>query len=99
MFSLCSTFTRLHVRAPTPLRPKGVRHKVQLAPRKANFVRRHQGRVGIPIGGSIKGTTLKFGDWGLRVKVCPRLLAITLYSLVAHCSVRRETERSFQLGR
>ncbi|KAI6132288.1 ribosomal protein L10e/L16, partial [Pisolithus croceorrhizus] len=28
----------------------------------------HKGRIPIPIGGSTRGTTLAFGDWGIRIK-------------------------------
>ena len=31
-------------------------------------IKRHKGRVPIPIGGSIKGTTLAYGEWGIRIK-------------------------------
>ncbi|KAF5318441.1 hypothetical protein D9619_010689 [Psilocybe cf. subviscida] len=31
-------------------------------------VKRHKGRVPIPIGGSTKGTTLAYGEWGIRIK-------------------------------
>jgi ribosomal protein L16/L10AE len=31
-------------------------------------VKRHKGRIPIPTGGSTKGTTLAFGDWGIRIK-------------------------------
>jgi len=45
-----------------------VRLRHQLAPRKVTFVKRHKGVIPIPIGGSTKGTTLAYGDWGLRIK-------------------------------
>jgi len=31
-------------------------------------MKRHKGRVPIPTGGSIKGTTLAYGEWGIRIK-------------------------------
>ena len=31
-------------------------------------IKRQKGRLPIPIGGSTKGTTLAFGEWGIRVK-------------------------------
>jgi len=40
----------------------------QLAPRKVTFIKRHKGIIPIPTSGSIKGTTLAYGDWGLRIK-------------------------------
>jgi ribosomal protein L16/L10AE len=30
-------------------------------------IKRHKGRVPIPIGGSTKGTTLAYGEWGIRI--------------------------------
>jgi hypothetical protein len=46
----------------------GVRFRSQLAPRQVQHVKRHKGRVPIPIGGSTKGTTLAYGEWGIRIK-------------------------------
>ncbi|KIM53093.1 hypothetical protein SCLCIDRAFT_18023 [Scleroderma citrinum Foug A] len=46
----------------------GVRFRSQLAPRRVQNVRRHKGRIPIPTGGSTRGTTLAFGDWGIRIK-------------------------------
>ncbi|KAN0121530.1 Ribosomal protein L10e/L16 [Russula decolorans] len=48
--------------------PPLVRLRHQLAPRKVTFVKRHTGIIPIPTGGSTKGTTLAYGDWGLRIK-------------------------------
>jgi ribosomal protein L16/L10AE len=45
-----------------------VRFRHQLAPRKVTFVKRHKGVIPIPTGGSVKGTTLAYGEWGLRIK-------------------------------
>ncbi|KAF8480414.1 mitochondrial ribosomal protein L16 [Russula ochroleuca] len=45
-----------------------VRSRHQLAPRKVTYIKRHTGIIPIPIGGSTKGTTLAYGDWGLRIK-------------------------------
>ena len=44
------------------------RFRSQLAPMRVKYLRRHKGVLPIPIGGSIKGTTLAFGDWGIRIK-------------------------------
>lgn len=48
--------------------PSLVRFRHQLAPRRVNFVKRHKGVIPIPTGGSVKGTTLAYGEWGLRIK-------------------------------
>ena len=39
-----------------------------MAPRKVKWVKRQKGTIPIPIGGSTKGTTLAFGEWGIRIK-------------------------------
>ena len=46
----------------------GVRFRSQLAPRRVQNVKRHKGRIPIPTGGSTRGTTLAFGEWGIRIK-------------------------------
>lgn len=44
------------------------RARSQLAPRRVRYRKSHKGRVPVPIGGSTKGTTLAFGEYGLRVR-------------------------------
>lgn len=76
MFSLSlsrvvrSTASHAFHRVPTALGPLSLftRGRSQLAPRQVKNVKRHKGRVPIPIGGSTKGTTLAYGDWGIRIK-------------------------------
>ncbi|KAI0937629.1 hypothetical protein AcW1_001538 [Taiwanofungus camphoratus] len=79
MFSLSSTRSLLaacrpsksfvsHVAAaPTPLLTFA-RFRSQLAPKRVKYIKRQKGVVPIPVGGSIKGTTLAYGDWGIRIK-------------------------------
>jgi hypothetical protein len=63
----CATCLR---RASLTLSLPGIfsRARSQLAPRQVQHIKRHKGRIPIPTGGSIKGTTLAFGDWGIRIK-------------------------------
>jgi hypothetical protein len=60
--------TQHHV--PTALLPfiLFTRGRGDLAPKQVKYAKRHKGRVPIPTGGSTKGTTLAFGDWGIRIK-------------------------------
>ena len=55
---------------PTALSPLSLftRGRGNLAPKQVKYLRRHKGRVPIPIGGSTRRTTLAFGDWGIRIK-------------------------------
>lgn len=82
MFSLSSISQRLgsslcrarqsspHHFVPTALSPLSLftRGRGQLAPKQVKYAKRHKGRIPIPIGGSTKGTTLAYGDWGIRIK-------------------------------
>lgn len=54
----------------TVLNPLSIfnRGRTQLAPRQVQHIKRHKGRIPIPIGGSTKGTTLAYGEWGIRIK-------------------------------
>ncbi len=70
MFSLSSITSLLRpsilpFRSPITLL---TRSRGQLAPQKVKYLKRHKGRVPIPIGGSTRGTTLAFGDWGIRIR-------------------------------
>ncbi|CEH13367.1 Mitochondrial ribosomal protein L16 [Ceraceosorus bombacis] len=58
-----------------PEGPAQVRYKGQLAPRRTKYRKAHKGRVPVPIGGSIKGTTLNEGAYGLRLLEPARLSA------------------------
>jgi hypothetical protein len=47
--------------------PSISRARGDLAPRRTKYKKAHKGRIPLPIGGSSKGTTLAFGDFGIRV--------------------------------
>ncbi|KAJ7136090.1 mitochondrial 54S ribosomal protein YmL47 [Mycena epipterygia] len=69
MFSLSALARRQPRNVPTALNPLSLftRGRNNLAPRQVKHIKRHKGRVPIPIGGSTKGTTLAYGDWGIRI--------------------------------
>ena len=50
------------------LKPVATRSRSNLAPKKMTRIRRQKGTIPIPTGGSTKGTTLAYGDWGIRIK-------------------------------
>ncbi|KAK8844797.1 ribosomal protein L16 [Kwoniella newhampshirensis] len=66
-----------------------VRHRGQLAPRRTKFKKSAKGAPGtqIPIGGSLKGTTLHHGTYGLRACSSTRISAAQLTS--CQMAVRR----------
>jgi ribosomal protein L16 len=44
-----------------------VRHRNSLAPKSTPYPKRQKGTIPVPTGGSTKGTTLAFGEWGIRI--------------------------------
>ncbi|KAF5383209.1 hypothetical protein D9615_004951 [Tricholomella constricta] len=65
----CNASSTPH-RVTTALGPLSIfaRGRSQLAPRQVQHIKRHKGRIPIPTGGSTKGTTLAYGEWGIRIK-------------------------------
>lgn len=57
-----------------------MRFKSQLAPRRTKYRKAHKGRVPLAIGGSLKGTTLNEGMYGIRLLEPARLTAKQLES-------------------
>lgn len=47
---------------------QGKRYKHEYEPRYKEFKKKHKGRVTVRTGGSIKGSTMKFGKYGVRLK-------------------------------
>lgn len=65
-----SFLTSLFRRAAPLIRhdvPSTSRARGDLAPRRTKYKKAHKGRVPLPTGGSTKGTTLVFGDYGIRI--------------------------------
>lgn len=63
--------------APSPLQLEHLqlRFRSELAPKRVKYRKAFKGDVPVRIGGSLKGTTLEIGDYGLRVKAPCRLSA------------------------
>ena len=91
--ALVSSFSRLAVSsvssAPSASSASGrvqVRHK-SLVPRRTKYRKAQKGRTPLALGGSLKGTTLEWGDYGLRVNEAVRLSAKHLE--VAEAALKR----------
>ncbi|BEJ14383.1 hypothetical protein CspHIS471_0401500 [Cutaneotrichosporon sp. HIS471] len=67
--------------AVSPIAAMGVRFRGQLAPRRTKYRKSQKGRPSFPTGGSIKGTTLQFDGYGLRLLSAVRLTAGQLTSI------------------
>ena len=70
LLAACRPVSSFVSHASTPLSPApaGVRFRSQLAPKRVKYLKRHKGLLPIPTGGSTKGTTLAYGDYGIRIK-------------------------------
>ncbi|GAB5593270.1 39S ribosomal protein L16 [Umbelopsis nana] len=64
------------------------RFRSNLAPRRTKYRKAQKGKVPIPTGGSTKGTTVEFGEFGLRVKEGTRLSAKQITA--AYDTIRRK---------
>ncbi|KAH8553954.1 ribosomal protein L10e/L16 [Umbelopsis sp. PMI_123] len=64
------------------------RFRSNLAPRRTKYRKSQKGKVPLPTGGSTKGTTVEFGDYGLRVKEGTRLSAKQITA--AYDTIRRK---------
>jgi hypothetical protein len=53
---------------PLQIQQQQVRHRNQLAPKNTPYPKRQKGTIPVPIGGSTKGTTLAYGEWGIRIR-------------------------------
>ncbi|ORY91861.1 ribosomal protein L10e/L16 [Syncephalastrum racemosum] len=51
------------------------------APKRTKYRKSQKGKIPLPVGGSTKGTTVEFGDYGLRIKEGSRLTARQLTSV------------------
>lgn len=67
-FSLSSALPRLRQSVFIPNGTFGARFRNQIAPRKVKYAKRQKGRIPIPTGGSTRGTTLAYGEYGIRIK-------------------------------
>ncbi|CAO3673324.1 hypothetical protein G6F70_003570 [Rhizopus microsporus] len=65
-----------------------VRFASNFSPRRTKYKKAQKGKIPIPIGGSTKGTTVEFGDYGLRVKEGCRLTSRQLTAV--HNTLRRK---------
>ncbi|OCH85069.1 mitochondrial ribosomal protein L16 [Obba rivulosa] len=73
LLATCRPPTSLFGHSPAPVAPLTLpfvfaRFRSQLAPRRVKYIKRHKGVLPIPTGGATKGTTLAFGEYGIRVK-------------------------------
>ncbi|KAG0738331.1 hypothetical protein G6F57_003705 [Rhizopus arrhizus] len=65
-----------------------VRFASNFSPKRTKYKKSQKGKIPIPIGGSTKGTTVEFGDYGLRLKEGARLTSRQLTAV--HNTLRRK---------
>jgi ribosomal protein L16 len=67
---------------------QSVRFASNFSPKRTKYRKAHKGKIPIPTGGSTKGTTVEFGDYGLRVKEGVRLTGRQLTAV--HNALKRK---------
>ena len=68
-----------------------------LAPRRGIKSKTRKGRPRVPIGGSSRGTTVVWGDWGLRLKTHDRRISASQLSIGAETIKRRLRGQKYRL--
>ncbi|PWN51528.1 hypothetical protein IE53DRAFT_386085 [Violaceomyces palustris] len=70
-----SSSSKISSRSPFQNLAGSTRNKSQLAPRRTKYRKAHKGRLPFPTGGSLKGTTIQEGVYGIRLLAPARLTA------------------------
>ncbi|KAF7724941.1 mitochondrial ribosomal large subunit component [Apophysomyces ossiformis] len=73
---------------PTAATTMAVRYASNFSPKRTKYRKAHKGKIPLPTGGSTRGTTVEFGDYGLRIKEGARLTARQLTAV--HNTLRRK---------
>jgi len=60
-----------------------------LAPKRGHKIKSRKGRPRVPTGGSVRGTTIVWGDWGLRMKDHDRRVSAKQLSIGAEAIKKR----------
>ncbi|CAF9931655.1 MAG: mitochondrial ribosomal large subunit component [Heterodermia speciosa] len=68
-----------------------------LAPRRGHTQKNRKGRPRVPTGGSTRGTTVVFGDWGLRMRDHDRRVSAAQLNLGAETIKRRLRGQKYRL--
>ncbi|KAI9323730.1 ribosomal protein L10e/L16 [Dichotomocladium elegans] len=74
-----------------------VRFASNFSPRRTKYRKAQKGKIPLPIGGSTKGTTVEFGDYGLRIKEGARLTGRQLTSVYNTLRRKIKTVKGSQL--
>ncbi|KAJ1926772.1 39S ribosomal protein L16, mitochondrial [Tieghemiomyces parasiticus] len=81
----------------TPPSASSVRFNSTLQPRKVKYRKAHKGRVPVRIGGSQKGNTMVYGDYGLRVKHGVRMTGRQLSAILFDLKRRLKPFKGFKI--
>ncbi|OAD80061.1 hypothetical protein PHYBLDRAFT_102927, partial [Phycomyces blakesleeanus NRRL 1555(-)] len=65
-----------------------VRFASDFSPRRTKYRKAHKGKIPLPTGGSTKGTSVEFGEYGLRITEGARLTSRQLTAV--HNAIRRK---------
>jgi ribosomal protein L16 len=91
------TRIQLGVARSAIVRQETRRFRSNLAPRRTKYRKAQKGRIPLPIGGSLAGTTLTLGEYGLRIRVGARLTADQLSAALNTIKRKIKTCKSAQV--
>lgn len=74
-----------------------VRYASNFSPRRTKYRKSQKGKIPLPTGGSTKGTTVEFGDYGLRIKEGARLTGRQLTSVFTTLRRKLKTVKGSQM--
>lgn len=74
-----------------------VRYASNFSPRRTKYRKSQKGKIPLPTGGSTKGTTVEFGEYGLRIKEGARLTGRQLTSVFTTLRRKLKTVKGSQM--
>ncbi|KAI7850013.1 ribosomal protein L10e/L16 [Circinella umbellata] len=74
-----------------------VRFASNFSPRRTKYRKAQKGKIPLPTGGSTKGTTVEFGEYGLRIKEGARLTGRQLTSVFVTLRRKLKTVKGSQM--
>ena len=94
--TLQQQITNVH-RINTPAALTTVRFASNFSPRRTKYRKAQKGKIPLPTGGSTKGTTVEFGEYGLRIKEGARLTGRQLTSVFVTLRRKLKTVKGSQM--
>ncbi|KAI9497753.1 ribosomal protein L16p/L10e-domain-containing protein [Zychaea mexicana] len=89
--------TNVQQRTAPAVLTMSVRFASNFSPRRTKYRKSQKGKIPLPTGGSTKGTTVEFGEYGLRIKEGARLTGRQLTSVFTTMRRKLKTVKGSQM--